>query len=105
MPECELTAGKMKKERGYADAQTVRTRLTSLARSLHRLPEMVQQRQQQATQCSLRCSYSNPSGQEYRDTLEATPSDEAAGYPNAEIKALPDLHNFGSSDYSHIQLT
>ncbi|KAF4128624.1 hypothetical protein GN958_ATG22183 [Phytophthora infestans] len=189
MPECELTAGKMKKERvtqlhgitatylveplpqtvgcrgprvrvsfhatftaatnvpeGYADAQTVRTRLTSLARSLHRLPEMVQQRQQQATQCSLRCSYSNPSGQEYRDTLEASNSRCVActkrlrmklldtptrrskrcqicmyracascwskesvetfkGHTTSMIVCRRCHENFGSSDYSHIQLT
>ncbi|KAG7382600.1 hypothetical protein PHYBOEH_010406 [Phytophthora boehmeriae] len=37
----------------YADSQTVRERLLSIARSLHRLPELVQKRQCQRSQMSL----------------------------------------------------
>ncbi|ETK87488.1 hypothetical protein L915_08061 [Phytophthora nicotianae] len=189
MPESELTAGKMKKERvtqlhgitatylveplaqtvgrrgprvrvsfhatftatknmpeGYADSQTVRSRLMSLARSLHQLPDLVQQRQQQASQYSLRCSYSNPSGQEYRDTQEASNSrcvactkrlrmklldtptrrskrcqicmyracascwskesvETFTGHSTSMVVCRRCHENFGSSDYSHIQLT
>ncbi|KAG2770334.1 hypothetical protein PC129_g12170 [Phytophthora cactorum] len=189
MPESELTAGKMKKERvtqlhgitatylveplaqtvgcrgprvrvsfhatftatknmpeGYADSQTVRSRLMSLARSLHRLPDVVQQRQQQASQYSLRCSLSSRSGQEYRDTQEASNSrcvactkrlrmklldaptrrskrcqicmyracascwskesvETFSGHTTSMVVCRRCHENFGSSDYSHIQLT
>jgi hypothetical protein len=48
---------------GYAESQTVRSRLLAMARSLHRLPELVQKRQRQASQFGRSISYSSHSGQ------------------------------------------
>ncbi|CAH0494120.1 unnamed protein product [Peronospora farinosa] len=114
MPENELTAGKMKKERvvqlhgitatylveavpptvgcrgprsrvsfhatftasktipdGWADSDIVRSRLLTIAKSLHRLPDLVLQRQHQASRFSQHGSFSSRSGQDYRDNEEA----------------------------------
>ncbi|CAH0479624.1 unnamed protein product [Peronospora belbahrii] len=189
MPESELAAGKMKKERviqlhgitatylvepvpqtarcrgprsrvsfhakftapksvpeGWADSETVRSRLVSLAKSLHRLPDLVLQRKQQASRFSMHGSFSSRSGQEHRDNEEANNSRcvactkrlrmkllnaptrrskrceicmyracascwskenvETFSGPTTSVVICRRCHeNFGSSNYSHIQLT
>ncbi|KAG7387933.1 hypothetical protein PHYPSEUDO_013331 [Phytophthora pseudosyringae] len=189
MPESELTAGKMKKQRvtqlhgitatylveplaqtvgcrgprvrvsfhatftatknapdGYADSQTVRTRLMAIARSLHRLPDLVKKRQRQTGQYNARGSLISRSGQECRDNREASNSrcvactkrlrmklldaptrrskrchicmyracascwskenvETISGHTASMVVCRRCHENFGSSDYSHIQLT
>ncbi|KAJ8557015.1 hypothetical protein ON010_g8951 [Phytophthora cinnamomi] len=55
---------------GYADSQTVRMRLTAMARSLHRLPDLVAQRQRRTSQFSPRVEPSRLSNPEYHTALE-----------------------------------
>ncbi|KAH7485718.1 uncharacterized protein KRP23_4761 [Phytophthora ramorum] len=190
MPESELTAGKMKKERvsqlhgitaaylvkplpqtvgsrgprvrvsfhatftatgttpeRHADSQTVRARLLSLAKSLHRLPDLVQQRQRQTSTFSPspNASLCSRSDQEYRNQAEtrnsrcvactkrlrmrlldaptrrskccqiclyracascwSKQSVETFGGHATSMAVCRRCHeNFGSSDYSHIEL-
>lgn len=56
---------------GYADSQTVRERLMSMARSLHRLPELVKQRQRQLSQVSPHDGLGSDLNEEYRNKHEA----------------------------------
>ncbi|GMF25549.1 unnamed protein product [Phytophthora lilii] len=56
---------------GYADSETVRSRLMTMARSLHRLSELVQQRQRQMNQFNPFGDMSSRSDQEYRSNREA----------------------------------
>ena len=131
MPDSELTAGKMKKQRvtqlhgitasyqvepvpgtdacagprsrvsfhatftapqsipeGYADSETVRTRLMAIARSLHRLADLLLLRQRQANQSSVQGSFSSRSGVEYRDNEEANISRCVACTKRLRLKVL-----------------
>uniref|UniRef100_M4B9H9 FYVE-type domain-containing protein n=1 Tax=Hyaloperonospora arabidopsidis (strain Emoy2) TaxID=559515 RepID=M4B9H9_HYAAE len=131
MPESELTAGKMKKQRvtqlhgitasyqvepvpeteacagprsrvsfhatfsapksvpeGYADSETVRTRLMAIARSLHRLPDLLLLRQRQANQSIVQGSLSSRSGIEYRENEEANISRCVACTKRLRLKVL-----------------
>ncbi|GMF19981.1 unnamed protein product [Phytophthora fragariaefolia] len=139
------TAAKITPE-DYADSQTVRSRLMSMARSLHRLPKLVEQHRQRISQFSPRAGLTSRSDQEYRTTLETNNSRCVACTKRLRLKLLDTPtrrskrcqicmyrtcascwskqsvetftghatsmvvcrrchENFGSSNYSHIQLT
>lgn len=73
---------------GYADSSIVSSRLLSLAKSLHRLPTLVQQRKRSYSQSTIQCSYSSRSGQEQWETQVASSSRCVACTKRLRIKHL-----------------
>ncbi|KAL3659080.1 hypothetical protein V7S43_015964 [Phytophthora oleae] len=131
---------------GYADSQTVRNRLKALARSLHHVPELIEQRKRQTCQFSPLLDLTSRSDQEYRTSMSTQNSrcvactkrlrmkvlnaptrrskrcqicmyracascwskqsvETFSGHATSVIVCRRCHENFGSSDYSHIQLT
>ncbi|KAK1938921.1 hypothetical protein P3T76_008996 [Phytophthora citrophthora] len=74
---------------GYADSQTVQKRLKALAKSLHRVPELIDQRRRQASQFSSSVhDLTSRSDQEYRTSMSTQNSRCVACTKRLRMKVL-----------------